>query len=53
MKGPLANWEDMERLKTGEGNVVRGYGPQEMSKTSRCTKLGTVGNAGSNEGDNS
>ena len=32
---------------------MRGYGPQEMSKTSRWTKLGTVGNVGSNEGDNS
>ena len=52
MKGPLANWEDMERLKTVE-EMQRGYGPQEMSKTSRCTKLGTAGNAESNEGDNS
>ena len=32
---------------------MRGHGPQEMSKTSRRTKLGTVGNAGSNKGDDS
>lgn len=32
---------------------MRGYGPQEMPKTSRWTKLGTVGNVGGNEGDNS
>lgn len=32
---------------------MRGYGPQEMPKTSRCTELGTGGNVGSNEGDKS